>query len=855
MLKGVAENRLVVFGLIGSTLHHGKELLSSLLDYDLVSTSLEADSSVRQPDSRIQVWDLYKDRVVAYMDKSRSLLFLHFPMSHVESIEEQMELLILSAVFSVCHIMIVLHQGTKFDISILHKIRTLQVLKNELMPLIHERYPLERTKLIVSLKKELLNARANMCPGYCQPHLLFLFQMDRSLPSDQDHLFNKLLKSIDQQVSQIFQKFEIPGKKDKDPVINTFPVKVLLLPRIATSLNEHLYQWVDALETPEQTNSTLYQSFQKFKTFIHQRRDRIRDMLESRTFDPFPAVYSVQEVFLSILEILEEYYCEWRNIKEERNVKTGSVLDKSGPVEAESNGLKSVLFRYFDSTKIAEAVSFKQNQTAFQLAMNMYKQLAPDLCVEKVHQNALTRARRVFDSLSCGSERLSYEHEFTTKCEKIWKENHHQCGKKSLTGRPCMKALTSEATDEHSSDKNSECEHDSGLLIMSADGTGTNLKERKDPFTMEEANVEFYARTFSEQFLEAQSTNTHRSSKGSLRHRTSDQSIPKHPADFYIDLEMKIEFLFEHPSLCFPRRHMTKVYGWCSLVSSHTIPVSHKLNQEGFISGKNTLHPLKLNLPMMGPMVTEMDESFPPLRGHGQKPPPPLLWPQIQHQIKNLNQARKQLKKHWTLDSTKLKTLMHPSPVKTLAHERPHLRDETHGYPQTRPNSSVDVWLGLEYEAIDGTRFIASSRDLGLESDVDILTALQSDDIPLYLPVPRQTQFSQLDEENGVKSKSLAQLQRIAVITPPAPSVYTMSPCINVTSKTVPFMKLDFCLTTPVVLPPSSFSILRLPFVYSFPAKWKPDAETDEEWYPLIQSSMDYPYNTVVQRKSIIYPN
>jgi len=94
---------------------------------------------------------------------------------------------------------------------------------------------------------------------------------------------DKLSKSIDQQISQIFQKFEIPSRRDPDPVINAFPVKVLLLPRMATTLNEHLNRWVSNLETPEQinNNSIPQQTFQRFRLFIHQRRDRMREMLES----------------------------------------------------------------------------------------------------------------------------------------------------------------------------------------------------------------------------------------------------------------------------------------------------------------------------------------------------------------------------------------------------------------------------------------------------------------------------------------------------------------------------------------------------------------------------------------------
>lgn len=69
------------------------------------------------------------------------------------------------------------------------------------------------------------------------------------------------------------------------------------------------------------------------------------------------------------------YYSEWKSKKEEMQIEEGTVSETSDSMEVESNRLRSVLFQYFDSTTITEKVATKQNQTAFQLAMNMYKQV------------------------------------------------------------------------------------------------------------------------------------------------------------------------------------------------------------------------------------------------------------------------------------------------------------------------------------------------------------------------------------------------------------------------------------------------------------------------------------------------
>jgi len=66
---------------------------------------------------------------------------------------------------------------------------------------------------------------------------------------------------------------------------------------------------------------------------------------------------------------------------------------------------------------------------------------------------------------------------------------------------------------------------------------------------MEQANKEFYAQYSVDQSLEGQPSSSHRSSRGSLKHKTSDQSIAKQLSDFCIDLELKIQCSIDDPSL------------------------------------------------------------------------------------------------------------------------------------------------------------------------------------------------------------------------------------------------------------------------------------------------------------------
>lgn len=70
------------------------------------------------------------------------------------------------------------------------------------------------------------------------------------------------------------------------------------------------------------------------------------------------------------------YFNEWKSKKEEIQIEESTVSETADSMEVKSESLKSVLFQYFDSTTITEKVATKQNQTAFQLALNMYKQVS-----------------------------------------------------------------------------------------------------------------------------------------------------------------------------------------------------------------------------------------------------------------------------------------------------------------------------------------------------------------------------------------------------------------------------------------------------------------------------------------------
>ncbi|TYG39069.1 hypothetical protein ES288_D13G274200v1 [Gossypium darwinii] len=94
-------------------------------------------------------------------------------------------------------------------------------------------------------------------------------------------------------------------------------------------------------------------------------------------------------------------------------------------------------------------------------------------------------------------------------------------------------------------------------------------------------------------------------------------------------------------------------------------------------------------------------------------------------------------------------------------------------------------------------------------------------DLPIYLKCPHCRSSRNKKEPPKVKfAGTISQLQRIFVVTPPFPVVLATCPVIQFKASCLPAtvpdreQKLQFSLGCKVLLPPESFLILRLPFMY-----------------------------------------
>lgn len=211
------------------------------------------------------------------------------------------------------------------------------------------------------------------------------------------------------------------------------------------------------------------------------------------------------------------------------------------------------------------------------------------------------------------------------------------------------------------------------------------------------------------------------------------------------------------------------------------------------------------------------------------------------------------------------------------------------------------VFFGLEYESLDGRRLIANSADLNSSSthtnsigglfgrNIPLYIDVQSTDdtrnrsiegghvVPFHLALHLMTISETHDLHAGRKRESQFQLQRVFMVTPDPPVLFSTKPRITfdharehiaaaslspTANHETSRVDLHFILGSAVVLPANSFCVLKLPFVYGAPSKWfgmpgvvgrlDCTSGTTEDWLPLTSKMISR--NANIDSSSLLCP-
>ncbi|KAG5248282.1 hypothetical protein OIU76_030481 [Salix suchowensis] len=205
---------VVVVGIISRNPNHSTHLINRVLDSNAFGSG-HLDKALFADEDEVKDW-LKKRRISYYHEEEKGFLFLQFcstPVIHglsnsgsgLEELEFE-ELQGLLFMFSVCHVILYIQEGTHFDTHVLQKLRILQASKHALSPYVRSRIIsslssrpqslssssrlasstgsspgrsgfISRDSSSVSIMSG-LGSYASLFPGYCTPVMLFVFVDD-----------------------------------------------------------------------------------------------------------------------------------------------------------------------------------------------------------------------------------------------------------------------------------------------------------------------------------------------------------------------------------------------------------------------------------------------------------------------------------------------------------------------------------------------------------------------------------------------------------------------------------------------------------------------------------------------------
>lgn len=118
-----------------------------------------------------------------------------------------------------------------------------------------------------------------------------------------------------------------------------------------------------------------------------------------------------------------------------------------------------------------------------ELAVENYKEMLPHHYSKDYHEQKIYQSHAVLVKYGRGTNIDHYKRELRIECDKTWLNGRQQCECLSMRGNPCILAKHDVDVDE---------EHSSGAVIVSTCNCGRTQGRREDPYTIRQANYEFY---------------------------------------------------------------------------------------------------------------------------------------------------------------------------------------------------------------------------------------------------------------------------------------------------------------------------------------------------------------------------
>ncbi|AWP00066.1 putative protein SMG8 [Scophthalmus maximus] len=753
--------------------------------------------------------------------------------------------------FSVCHVLLLVHPNQTFDVTYDRFFRALDALRQKVLPLL---------RAVIKDCPVSKEWKVNCRP--CPPRLLFVFQMNGTLKvsangsesagnpdKPKKHSPRRRLQhALEDQIYRIFRKSRVLTNQSSNCLF-TVPANQAFVYVIPSADEDP----VGALLGQLRTNCTMCEQDSTTLVSGPRRYQQMRRSARQASFSADTGIMSMggQLVDCSLKEFLWQHvemvltkkgfddsvgrnpqpshfelpnYSKWVQVASRlHQVLISNTEEDIAELATKAQSQLKVLEGFLEAdTKFSE----NRCQKALPLAHSAYQSNLPHNYTTTVHKNQLAQALRVYSQHARGVAFQRYALQLHEDCYKFWSNGHQLCEERSLTDQHCVHKfhLLPQPGEKPDIDRNPPIlNHNSRGRSTSSCNCGRKQAPREDPFDIQAANHDFY------QMLEekccgkleriefpvfqpstpdpapacnqAQQPPSETSGSGEAEKLKEPSTAQSHtPGDTSLSLALSLGQSTDSlgtygdgdgTEAQVQQKRPSLVDRQPSTVE-YLPGMMHSGCSKGLLPKFSNWSLVKLGPAKSYNCHTGLEQpGF--LPGSSFLLPWDLVIRSRSEEDTGLTESLDGSSSSW------------PAPNKTLVGKR----GSTGGLGRSRRRDDMArAFVGFEYEDSRGRRFISSGPDkivkvLGPGGAKDPASRVLNTDMPLYIPSPSQGR--------GLKPH-YAQLTRLFIVVPDAPLEVTLNPQVQPGPPPCPVFHPE---QTDLVLPPDGLWVLRFPYSYA----------------------------------------
>lgn len=394
--------------------------------------------------------------------------------------------------FHISHVVIVSNQTPRFDISCINLFRIIDSLRVKLQPFVSE-----MLQTIGGLPTFWIKSGR-----FCVPQLLFAFEAYEGFEYINNENYQFYVQQLEDQISRVLRKSRLLSGMSANSLFTI------------SSSSPFVF-----ISTQNPTISD-YNAFFFEKIFNRCTNETTEG--RSKYADKYYSLNKCNQQFLSFL--LPYINATLTKASEESN-STKSSTPSNDLVKATSFFKVLISFKELIFSQTYASISAEKSRNLLKIfdslystlntdnrfsegrcskmvhnAVSYYQENLPSHYTHETHERKLMLTLQYFTMNSRGPAIYKYIQSIQTECDKFWNNGRKMCEELSLTGNCCMNKVHRLPHEEFGPDAESSFQssnlpimlHSSMTKLVSACNCGRRSASRIDPFTLKEANYDFY---------------------------------------------------------------------------------------------------------------------------------------------------------------------------------------------------------------------------------------------------------------------------------------------------------------------------------------------------------------------------